>query len=158
MVVQLCADVTVGKLARWLRFLGYDVLEVAGSQAEVAYVARSQGRVLISRDHRLAHRPGLRVILVKPTDLAEQLALVIQEVGRLPPGTPPRCMRCNEALVQLDPEQARLRLPSYLLRTQTQFRRCPKCGKIYWRGTHWQAIEERVARVLASLSENARTP
>ncbi len=158
MVVQLCADATVGKLARWLRLLGYDVLEVTGSQDEVAYVARSQGRVLISRNHRLAHRPGLRVILVEPTDLARQVALVIRKVGRLPPGTPPRCMRCNEALVQLNPEQAQHRLPSYLLRTQTRFRLCPKCGRIYWRGTHWQAIEDRVARILASLSEDVRTP
>jgi len=86
-----------------------DGLEVTGSQDEVAYLARSQGRMLISRNHRLAHRPGLRVILVEPTDLAREVALVIRKVGRLPPGTPPRCMRCNEALVQLNPEQAQHR-------------------------------------------------
>lgn len=154
-MVQLCADTTVGKLARWLRLMGYDVLDVSGSKAEVAYRARSRGRVLITRDHHLAGRPGLRVILVEAADLTDQLAAVIRVVGRLPPEAPPRCMTCNEELELLSLERAQQLLPPYLLQTQTQFRHCPKCGRIYWRGSHWQAIEKRVARVLTSLSGDA---
>lgn len=144
LVPRLLADAMLGKLARWLRLLGYDALYLHDDDAILAARARAEGRILLTRDHGLAARRGLRVILVASPDLDAQLAQVVAEVGPLPPETPPRCMECNLPLVQLPPEEARAEVPPYVAQTQQQFRCCPGCHRIYWPATHWNGIQARL--------------
>jgi len=145
----LLADVTVGKLARWLRLLGYDVAyDETPDKLVVAWRARSEGRVLLTRDRSLANRQGLDAVAVSAQDLDEQLSQVVREVG--PPACPmtPRCMACNVPLAPLPPEEARTLVPPYVARTQRAFSRCPSCGKVYWPGTHWAEIKVRIVEAL----------
>ncbi|HRU95451.1 MAG TPA: Mut7-C RNAse domain-containing protein, partial [Anaerolineae bacterium] len=108
--------------------------------------ARSEGRILLTRDHGLAARRGLRVILVTTSALETQLAQVNAVVG-IPP-RPPRCMTCNVLLERIPSAAARSHVPPYVAQTQQDFRRCPHCGKIFWPGTHWEGISQRLARAL----------
>jgi hypothetical protein len=143
------ADVTVGKLARWLRLLGYDVVYMEGTdKLAVAWRARSEGRVLLTRDHSLANRQGLQVILINAKDLGDQIDQVLQEVGPPPQAADPRCMACNTPLVFLAREDARELVPPYVFRTQNEFSQCPECGKVYWRGTHWDEIKARIEEAI----------
>jgi hypothetical protein len=57
---------------------------------------------------------------------------------------------CNEQLAEVDRETARERVPAYVARTQESFRACPGCRRVYWRGTHWQQMDEQLARILES--------
>lgn len=140
---RLLADAMLGKLARWLRFLGYDTVYMQGEDTAIAHRARADGRVLLTRDHQLANRKGLRTVLVEAQTLEEQLAQVVAEVGAVPPEVGPRCMHCNVPLASISKEAVRDRVPAYVVKTHDTFQHCPECGRIYWKGTHWQGIIDR---------------
>jgi len=149
----LLADAMLGKLARWLRLLGYDVWYMQADDAAIAHTARAEGRVLLTRDHQLSERRGLHTVLVQSDRLTDQLAQVVETVGRLPTGTPQRCMACNAALVAISVEAARSGIPAYVVENvglsgDLPFHQCPECGKIYWKGTHWRGIEDQLGEAL----------
>jgi hypothetical protein len=148
-VPKFVADAMLGKLARWLRYLGYDAVYMREDDAAVAYRARAEDRVLLTRDHGLARRRGLRVILVSSGVLEAQLRQVIDQVGLPPEGTAPRCMACNVPVVSVSQVVAAKQVPAYVARTHTCFDQCPECGKIYWRGTHRQGMEDLICQALA---------
>ena len=153
--VRFVADVMLGSLARWLRLLGYDT-DYASQRddAELARIARAEDRVLLTRDRELARRRGIRVLLVESQSLDEQLAQVGAAVplrseagpARSPVSTspPPRCPECNAALVPASRQQVAGEVPAYVWRHHRHFKRCPGCGRIYWRGTHWQNMQTRL--------------
>ncbi|MBN1488170.1 MAG: Mut7-C RNAse domain-containing protein [Anaerolineae bacterium] len=151
---KLLADAMLGKLARWLRVLGYDVVYIAkGPDTLIAARARAEERILLTRDRELANRRGLQVVFIESEELETQLAQTIQEIPPLLPDIPPRCMHCNAVLEDISVEEAAQHVPPYVKDTQNQFRRCPECGRVYWPGTHWQAMEEKVQEVLANNKE-----
>lgn len=144
-VPRLLADCMLGRLAKWLRILGYDTryFKVCPDHY-LARVARAEDRILLTRDHELSHRRGLRTILIQSEELEEQIHQVILEVG-LPPGdTFGRCPVCNEPLRQIDRQAAKSLVPPYVWRTQRTFRQCPACKRVFWPGTHWQRMCERL--------------
>ena len=103
-----------------------------------------KAEVILTRDRALAQRKGVQALLVMHDDLDAQLAQVIRELAlaTLQPGT--RCVHCNEPLLQTTTEEVAGDVPAYVLQTQTVFHRCPACGRVFWRGTHWRGIEERL--------------
>lgn len=142
---RFIADAMLGKLARWLRLLGYDTLYSDEEDAVIAQRARSEDRVLLTRDRGLAERRGLKVILITSTVLDQQMAEV-NTVIPIPPGIP-RCMSCNRLLQSISPEVARLHVPPYVAASHAEFHQCPECGRIFWSGTHWTNIRERLHRI-----------
>lgn len=149
---RLLADAMLGKLARWLRLLGFDTEYAPLEDAALAARARAEGRLLLTRDHALAARRGLRVLLITSEALEDQLRQVLDTVGYPERGTPPRCMACNVPLVILTPAEAAPYVPPYVARTQTRFRRCPSCGRITWPATHWATMRERLERAAPRLT------
>jgi len=140
-----------GGCVSWV--LGYDVRYMQDDDAAIAHTARAEGRVLLTRDHQLSERRGLRTVLMQSDRLTDQLAQVVEAVGRLPAVTPQRCMACNAALVEISREAARSGVPAYVVETvgssnDHPFHQCPECGKIYWKGTHWQGIEGQLDEAL----------
>ena len=95
---RLIADAMLGKLARWLRVLGYDTLYMQGDDHFIAARARAEGRVLLTRDTELAHRKGLSAIYIKSQVLQDQLTQVVQHLDPPVQDTPSRCMKCNGSL------------------------------------------------------------
>lgn len=128
----------LGRLARWLRALGYDTLyDVSWDDAALAEIARAQTRILLTRDVELTRRRGLRFVLIRDDKVFEQLTQVIGELQLSDVGAFTRCIECNAELDYADADAVSARVPPYVLATQTQFKQCPRCEKIYWRGTHW---------------------
>jgi len=72
---------------------------------------------------------------------------VVEAIG--PAGDPatPRCGYCNQPLVSADREAVRDRVPPYVLRTESEFRVCEQCRRVYWPGTHWESVEERIGEI-----------
>jgi uncharacterized protein with PIN domain len=144
----------LGRLARWLRLLGYDALYAQDlgpghvSDHQIAARARTDGRVVLTRDRELARRKGVRCLLVRSQILEEQLQEVVAALGRPPPGAPARCTACNAPLVEISPAEARPRVPPYVFRTQRCFHRCPACERLYWPGSHWRRVQSTFQRVL----------
>jgi len=142
---RLLVDAMLGRLARWLRLMGYDAAYWRdGSDLALIHHARSEGRLILTRDHQLAGRRAVWAVLVE----AETLDAQIDEVRTKLWGNPQpfsRCGECNGQLVDLPHAVAQGLVPPYVWHTQATFRRCPDCGRVYWKGTHWPALQARLA-------------
>lgn len=135
----------LGTLAKWLRILGYDATYDPGlDDYQLMRLARAEDRVLLTRDEELARRRGVRALLIGSQVLDEQIWQVLAELDLEPAPWFSRCPVCNDVLVSLDRQAARARVPEYVARTHEQFRLCPSCGRVYWRGSHWQQMEARL--------------
>ena len=150
---RFIADAMLGKLARWLRVMGFDTLYMQGDDHLIAARARAEGRILLTRDTELARRKGLRAIHISSQILQTQLTQVIQTVGAPAPSTPSRCMKCNGAVNVLTTEQARPLVPPYVAQTQQLFHQCSNCGQVYWQGTHWHSIQKLHSTILKNVGE-----
>jgi len=147
--MRFIADAMLGTLAKWLRILGYDTLfDPDLNDHQLVRLARAEGRVLLTRDRELAQRRGICVLLVASEDLDAQIGQVLADLHLEPDRSFSRCPVCNEPLVETDRETARSRVPAYVAQTHTRFKSCPVCQRIYWRGTHWQQMDDQLARIL----------
>ena len=143
------ADAMLGKLARWLRILGFDTAyDPSLTDEAVIQKAKGEGRILLTKDSRLhknASRSGAKSVLIKQDENGGML----QEISPLltDPSLGSRCPACNALLILEDsrdpaPITARKNGPHW---------RCPSCGKLYWHGTHWKGIMRTL--VLAGLGD-----
>lgn len=148
---KFVADVMLGRLARWLRIAGFDVL-YSNSYADDELVALSEReeRILLSRDTRLLVRRSVRrFVFLESEKVEEQLRQVLQHAGvKSLPALLTRCLECNEPLESTPREAVRDRVPPFVYQTQPQFKICPRCRRIYWAGTHRQAVTRTLERLL----------
>ncbi|NUS38697.1 MAG: Mut7-C ubiquitin/RNAse domain-containing protein [Lysobacter sp.] len=142
-------DVHLGRLANYLRLLGFDCLYRNDfSDADVIRIARDEHRIVLSRDIGLLKRAELtHGAFVHATDPRRQLREVIdrfQLESRIAPFT--RCARCN-AEVERIPAGEAVEAPPAVARNQVDFSRCTGCRRLYWRGSHPSRLQERLAEV-----------
>jgi uncharacterized protein with PIN domain len=140
-------DVHLGKLAAYLRLLGFDTLYRNDYEdTELARTAQAEGRILLTRDGPLLRnrfvRAGYRPQSVDPLAQAREVLDRFALRPLVHPWT--RCIRCNGELHPIAKAEI---LP--LLQPKTRlyyesFRRCGRCGRIYWEGTHFQALKEKL--------------
>ena len=139
----------LGRLARWLRAAGYDTAYTPDLDDQALLRrARAEGRVLLTADRDLARSHAARTFLVAGGDLTAQLTQVLQALG--PPPSPPfsRCLACNGMLEPIPKTDLAGRLPPYILARHEQFSRCPNCQHLYWPGTHWDRMREKLGQLL----------
>jgi uncharacterized protein with PIN domain len=150
---KFIADCNVGKLARWLRLMGYDTRFFNGSSdSQLVTMAQAEGRVILSRDTRIMKRRvitsgKLKAILIQDDEPELQMRQVIDDLdldGKFRPFT--ICLECNQVLVERNKDEVEDLVPPYVYQTQSQFMQCPACHRIYWRGTHWQAMTTRLKK------------
>lgn len=137
----------LGRLARWLRLLGYDTTYARDwSDHRIAARARAEGRIVLTRDRELARRRGIQCLLIERQDLEGQLEEICLALGPPPPSLRPRCPVCNAMLRPLADDEARRRVPPYVYRTHERFRYCAHCDRVYWPGSHWEDVEKTIDR------------
>ncbi len=154
---RLVADAMLGRLARWLRILGCDVLyDPRWSDNELARLARAEGRILLTRDVALARRLGRQALFIVDEHVDEQLEQVAADLGLEAEAAFSRCPVCNEALEEVPRSWAWGYVPPYTFCTQREFRLCPNCNRFYWRGTHWEHMRRIVAGLRAGSRRRAR--
>jgi len=144
MTERLLLDGTLGRLARWLRLAGYDAALVDENELNVYRAVRQSGRLLLTRNTSFRQRRGITVLVIEADKVIDQMADVKAKIGP-PPNTGPRCAECNVTLLPTAPESVEGRVPPYVLRTAKSFAHCPSCHRIYWPGSHWEAIADRQA-------------
>jgi uncharacterized protein with PIN domain len=146
--MKLLLDGMLGRLAKWLRLLGYDTAYFPDlDDHELVRLARAKGRVLLTRDRELTRRRGLDCLFVENDELEEQLNQVISELHLETKQPFSRCPVCNTPLREVEKPSVKERVPPYVFRTKEHFSLCPECDRIYWRGTHWARIREEMARI-----------
>ncbi len=146
---QFVVDSMLGRLARWLRILGFDAwyFRVIDDR-ELLRLHHETGRILLTRDtHLVQCREVGRHVLVWSDGWEDQLRQVVValslEVCRERMLT--RCLLCNRPLEKLAREEAYGRIPDYVAGSTSAFHGCRSCGKVYWAGTHRKRMEEVVS-------------
>jgi len=136
--MKFIADAMLGKLAKRMRLLGFDVLyDPACEDNEVLRLALDQGRIILTRDTGLASRPLARDHILIGSDLVDEQLHQVLEAFSPPDGGPlTRCSLCNEPLSVLDRKDARDVVPDHVHATAIGFLRCARCGRVYWKGSH----------------------
>ncbi|RJO62575.1 MAG: hypothetical protein C4542_03060 [Dehalococcoidia bacterium] len=151
---RFMADQNVGKLARLLRMLGFDTLFFDGrDDGEMVQLALEQGRIILTRNTRIMQRKlvtsgRLKAVLLVSDRPEEQVCHVIKSL-RLKDSFCPftLCIEDNHPLELRGKEEVKDRVPPYVFQTQAQYMECPHCKRIYWRGTHWQAMTGRIDKL-----------
>ena len=147
---RFLADEMLGTLARWLRMMGYDTEYGRGLlDGELLELASVEDRVLLTRDRQLAERAGSRALLIISVVLDEQLEQVVSAFGLRADRPMTRCTVCNAGLEAAGADAVAGKVPERVLELRHEFFVCPRCGKIYWRGTHWDRIEKTMERLRA---------
>jgi uncharacterized protein with PIN domain len=148
---RFLADAMLGRLARWLRLLGFDTVYAERLRdGDLVRRAIEEERWILTRDRALPREwrvSGVHVLAAE--ELLEQLRDVVRTfrlTGRVRPFS--RCGECNAVLVPASREDVAQELPPHVLATQREFRRCPGCGRIYWRGSHTARMKAVIERVL----------
>jgi len=150
--VKFLADGMLGKLARWLRMLGHDVLyNTKLSDNELLSLAKAEGRVLLTRDFELYKRAvgrGLEGLYMEGKRESDQLAEVAKRYGIALEIDMDRshCPLCNTTLQPADKEQLKDKLEPNTYRYYDRFWQCPNCGQIYWQGAHWKQITDTLTK------------
>lgn len=148
---RFLADCNVGRLARWLRVLGYDAAyEPALPDAQVVARALAERRVLLTRDADMMQRRAisggtLQAVLLRHDRVEDQVRQVLSELALEPSRALSRCIDCNAELQPRPKDAVADRLPPYVRATQERFSECPSCARVYWPGTHWERMRERIA-------------
>ncbi len=152
-VPRFVLDVHLGALARYLRLLGFDaVWRNDLDDAAIVELAASERRIVLTRDRGLLkHGRVTRGLWLRSTEPLAQLDEVVRALdlgGRIDPYT--RCLECNGEIVAVSREQAAPSVPARVLAEQDEFRRCTRCGRVYWPGSHRPRLEAIVARARAA--------
>jgi len=155
MGIKFIVDNNVGKLAKWLRIMGYDtVFFNAEDDSNMIATALAEGRVVLTRDTQIMKRRvvtsgQLKAILIesdKPEQQKHQVIATLNLDCQYRPFT--ICLECNHPLLEKSKQQVEDLVPPYVFQTQSQFMECPACHRIYWRGTHWQAMTKKLVKFM----------
>jgi uncharacterized protein with PIN domain len=153
---RFVADTHLGRLTRHLRLLGIDTAYSNGaSDHELVRISTGEHRILLTRDVGLLKHSALtHGYYVRSTDPTQQMVEVVRRFhlsDRLQPFT--RCLRCNDLLEEASPDQVHRLAPPRVLELHDEFRHCPGCDRLYWRGSHHSRLEQIV--LLAKTAESA---
>lgn len=151
---KFIVDNNVGKLAKWLRIMGYDALFLRGADDnELVRIGLRENRVVLSKDTRIFKRRvvttgQLRAILINEDDIRGQLRQVVKALNlRFRRSAFSLCIECNRGLLPREKEEVRDLVPPYVFQTKAEFMECPGCHRIYWQGTHWQRMKEELSKL-----------
>jgi uncharacterized protein with PIN domain len=150
--VTFVADCMLGRLAKWLKILGFDVLYFSKAEdRDLVALARREGRVLLTRDTGLIERTAKREnrLFVRSDVWEDQVVQVLNEYGLWDEARPnTRCITCNLPLKALSRERARNLVTPYVGERASAFAVCPGCDRVFWQGTHYGDMEKKIGKIL----------
>lgn len=148
---RFVVDCNLGRLARYLRLLGFDCYyDNAFSDDSVATISQQQQRIVLTRDRRLLHRKTItHGLFVRATQPREQVAEVMRRLDLYALSRPfSRCTRCNGPLKVVTKTAISAQLQPRTRRYFDDFLRCSQCGQIYWQGSHQRRSQALVKEFL----------
>jgi len=145
-------DGHLGKLARDLRLLGFDVAyDPEAEDRELLLVMERENRALLTRDRRLLMHRVVKTGYFPRSQKAEQQTIeVIRRFDLLGSITPfTRCLRCNAPLRKIPKAEVMETLEPLTKIYYEKFRRCTGCGQVYWAGSHFSKLQKRLEKIRA---------
>jgi len=148
--MKFIADAMLGRLARWLRILGFDILYYQDiSDASLLKIARQDNRFILTRDTHFLRIKNLKdYLLINSDNTFEQLVEIIRALG-IKEFNPGRCVKCNGVLIEvIEKKDVKGLVPEHVYMQFNKFLRCRDCGNIYWEGSHMKRFRGEVCEIL----------
>lgn len=147
--IRFICDVMLGRLAKYLRILGFDAEYVRNGADLEHYAAGAEDRIFLTR--RSGPTGFARTLLLRSEVTREQLremAGLIRSCIR-PEQILGRCIRCNMELIVVDKKEVESLVPEFVYHQYVRFKRCPTCGRVYWEGSHRSGMDRLLKEILA---------
>jgi uncharacterized protein with PIN domain len=150
--MKFLCDQMLGSLAKWLRLIGFDTFYANAEMDddELIRVAKKEDRVVITRDKELMSKmkkQKLPIVELNTTDIDEQLKIVLKDVSINQKNVLSRCSVCNIILDEIKKKDVRGKVPERVFENNEKFWFCSNCNKIYWMGTHYDKIKNKIKKL-----------
>ena len=159
--MKFLVDQMLGTLAKWLRLCGLDTFYATQeiSDDELLQIAQKEQRIIITRDkelHQRAQKKNIQTVFTTSINLSEQLHLVFQSFPLITEEIDPltRCSLCNTPIKPIKKKEVEDQIPQRVAQQQEDFWICPSCHQIYWKGTHYQKILQKVKELKQKQEKN----
>jgi len=155
--LKFVTDGMLGKLTRWLRMLGHDVVYTGSmDDKELIQKTKKEHRILLTRDLELYQQAigrGAEAFLVEGKNEAEKLANLAKRFGfKLEIDVKvSRCPKCNTRIKPIPKTDVIKKIPLTTSSYYNEFWECPGCQQVYWRGAHWKKIEKTLIEARKTL-------
>lgn len=156
--MKFAADEMLGKLARWLRFMGLDVIyRRPFDDDELIEIAQRENRIILTRDKKIIEKCKRKNLERQNSinfhfiteDLPFDQMREVVSAFRIDPfeNAFTRCAVCNTSLLIKDKKEVAGKAPPFVYATINEYRECPQCERIYWHGSHRKRIESILGEV-----------
>ena len=147
--IRFAADRMLGRLVKWLRVIGQDVIYGPHFTGYgLIRAARQENRLILTRDRGLKKKNPPEFIFIQSDRYGEQLRQVIEACGLQPwDNLFTRCLACNSLLQLRSKESVKEIVPAYVFSTQERFFWCSKCRRVYWPATHHERMVEELKKM-----------
>lgn len=147
--MKVLCDQMLGTLAKWLRIYGFDTFYANSSISDnnLIQISKDENRILISRDKELiqiARRENIKTIELKITDIDEQIKAVLKDLKFDKSNILSRCILCNSEVKNISKDKIRENVPKRIFENNEKFWFCKHCNKIYWKGSHYEKMIEKI--------------
>ena len=151
MIPCFAAERTLGKLTKWLRLLGFDTLAESDLSDKRFFDKIGDDRILLTRTQWVRKKFAARKLIFIDSDhLEQQMVQIFRELKLTAAQTRPfsRCLLCNVQIEAIAKSALQGKVPDYIFETHDQFNRCPKCGRIFWPGSHTHRSLKKIQQLL----------
>jgi uncharacterized protein with PIN domain len=147
--MKFLCDIMLGRLARYLRMLGFDAVHTKSTAALGPYKEREDVLFLTKRKKVMGFK---NMVYIKADKAKEQLREIKDIIGPYIDRERfmTRCIICNVGLEDIGKEEVEGLVPEFVFHTYKEFKRCPSCKRIYWEGTHTDYMERFIEEVLGT--------
>lgn len=152
-VPAFIADCHLGKLAKYLRFMGLDTLYFPQiDDNDLIELANEESRVILTRDRELYERKKADCVLLQEVEIGKQLKEVVRRFDlKKNISDFSRCIVCNRPLVSVEKDKILDRLPPKVVKYFSHFELCEACDRLYWHGDHYKRMKAFVQKVLEAI-------
>ncbi|AAC07154.1 Mut7-C RNAse domain-containing protein [Aquifex aeolicus] len=148
MTTKFYLEENLEKLARWLRFLGYPAHVIKG-KVDLNKIKPDGVFITTSRRwYERLNKLGIRAVLVPRHDFEVQLCTVIKTLNLKPELKLNLCAYCSTPLLFVSREEVKESVPERVYKEATDFTLCPKCGAVFWKGSHFERMEKKLREIL----------
>lgn len=141
-MTKFLVDRMLGQTAKWLRLMGVDA-EYApeGDDKKLKEIAKSENRVILTRDKELSRNEN--ALYIENRDIDDILNKILNEFDfEIKPLT--RCSLCNTEIAEIEKDDIKDEVPDGVYERNDEFWICENCEQIYWKGTHWDKILDKI--------------
>lgn len=139
----------LGTLAKWLRIYGFDT-SYANSDIDdnkILKLSKKENRILLTRDINLtnrARRENIKTIKITSTEIDKQIKTALDSKLINRDKILSRCIICNSIVKEIKKDDVKEKVPKRIFENINKYWFCPKCNKIYWKGSHYENMIEKI--------------